>query len=74
MLRARPDPPHRASPRGLDRHLLHRGPAGDREDVATGGPRVTDAYNERRLYSALEYLGPGRVENRTARARFETAA
>nr|WP_233488652.1 integrase core domain-containing protein [Rhodovulum sp. 12E13] len=44
------------------------------EDVAAGVPRFIDAYNERRLHSALGSLSPAMFEDRNARAPVKTAA
>ena len=44
------------------------------EDVAAGVPRFIDAYNERRLHSAMGYLSPATFEDRNARAPVKTSA
>lgn len=44
------------------------------DDVAAGVPRFIDAYNERRLHSALGYLSPIQFEDRNARCPVKTAA
>lgn len=44
------------------------------EEVAAGVPRFIEAYNTRRLHSALGYLSPAKYEDRHARARVKTAA
>lgn len=44
------------------------------EDVAAGVPRFIEAYNQRRLHSALGYLSPIHFEHRNARTPVKTAA
>ena len=44
------------------------------EDVAAGVPRFIDAYNERRLHSAQDYLSPATIDARDARAPVKTSA
>jgi putative transposase len=44
------------------------------KDVAFGVPCFIEAYNERRLHSALGYLSPAPFENRNARAPVKTTA
>lgn len=44
------------------------------EDVAASVPRFIDAYNQRRLHSALGYLSPIHFEDRNARTPVKTAA
>ncbi|WP_328794046.1 IS3 family transposase [Maritimibacter harenae] len=44
------------------------------DDVAEGVPRFIDAYNTRRLHSALGYLSPATFEEHNARSPVKTAA
>jgi putative transposase len=44
------------------------------EDVADGVPHFIEAYNTRRLHSALGYLSPTQFEDRNARKPVKTAA
>ncbi|WP_333834395.1 integrase core domain-containing protein [Rubrimonas sp.] len=44
------------------------------EDVAVGVPRFIEAYNERRLHSALGHLSPTQFEDCNACAPVKTAA
>ena len=44
------------------------------DDVAEGVPRFVDAYNTRRLHSALGYLSPATFEEHNARSPVKTAA
>jgi putative transposase len=44
------------------------------DDVADGVPRFIDAYNNRRLHSALGYLSPATFEDHNARSPVKTAA
>lgn len=43
------------------------------DDVAEGVPRFIDAYNTRRLHSALGYLSPATFEDHNARRHVKTA-
>ena len=44
------------------------------DDVAAGVPRFIEAYNHRRLHSALGYLSPAQFDDHNARAPVKTAA
>lgn len=44
------------------------------EEVAAGIPRFIEAYNSRRLHSALGHLSPAQFEERHARAMVKNAA